>query len=613
MKEKYEREIEYHAQLLAKKRRLFNAVGYLKLLLVVLVLVAIVLIWRRGATTAYLLLTGALLLVTLAAWFYHAKIDRQVKLHRGLIAINGQYLDRIAGNWDHFPVLGREYVADTHPFVDDLDIAGHHSLFQMLNVAHTHHGRQRFAHDLTAADDDSVTIRRRQRAIGELAGKTAFTNLFQYHTKAIDASPRVIEAIAGLRDLSAVIRPLALRQLLLWVPPLVAIVFLVSLCAQWPLLRAVMGVVLVVQALIWIGGLPKTNRCLATINDSTAIFGHYAAVLDLLQAEHFDDPLLRQLQAALFTDETAAGPALRSLDSIISKTQVRHSGILWFPLNVLLLWDFRCAIHLSRWQERYGAHCETWFTTLGEFESLLCLAGLPNVCRGTTIPLIEETDGVASGRAVGHPLIPNETRVCNDLTMHGDILIISGSNMSGKTTFLRTVGVNLVLARAGAAVCAQEFRCSLFSLMSSMRISDDLGGGISTFYAELRQVGAIIEAARERPHLFFLIDELFRGTNSEDRLFGANAVIRELSERRVMGIITTHDLSLCALEDEYDNIHNYSFSERYEGDDMFFDYQMRRGKSRTTNARFLMKQIGILPPSDDINHNKERQQQTTAK
>jgi DNA mismatch repair ATPase MutS len=249
---------------------------------------------------------------------------------------------------------------------------------------------------------------------------------------------------------------------------------------------------------------------------------------------------------------------------------------------------------LQAWKEKYAPLAEEWFLAFGEFESLLSFSNLPNICSSVCIPVFDKSDKIIEVADIGHPLINNSIRVNNNLSVNNNIFIISGSNMSGKTTFLRTVGINLVLANAGSFVCAQKMTLSRFKIMTSMRVADNLNEGISTFYAELKKIKGIIDFANSNNNMIFLIDEIFKGTNSVDRFYGAKTVISKLDRLGVMGFITTHDLELCDLENQHIRIKNFSFSEHYENNQILFNYKITAGKSNTTNAKYLMEMIGIL-------------------
>jgi len=195
---------------------------------------------------------------------------------------------------------------------------------------------------------------------------------------------------------------------------------------------------------------------------------------------------------------------------------------------------------------------------------------------------------------MGHPLLVEAKRVCNHVEIDNDLGIITGSNMSGKTTLLRTVGINLVLAYAGTGTCAKKMECSIMEIFTSMRVTDDVNSGISTFYAELLRIKMIVDYSHQKENMIFLIDEIFRGTNSRDRIIGARNVIKNLHQKWIIGLISTHDLELCDLEYEKNcKSKNYHFEENFIGDEMKFDYQLRLGRSTTTNAQYLMKMVGI--------------------
>ena len=285
--------------------------------------------------------------------------------------------------------------------------------------------------------------------------------------------------------------------------------------------------------------------------------------------------------------------AIAELEKIMQRINIRYNILLYFIFNTFLLWDYECAFSLEKWKQKYAQQAKQWFHSLAEFESLLSFSNLPNINEHMCIPISSsEQRNIYQAEDLGHPLLPNEGRVYNDAKIDEKILIISGSNMSGKTTFLRTMGVNLVLAQAGSAVCASTMSFSLFKIATSMRIADDLSSGVSTFYAELKKIKTIIEVCRNHKNTLFLIDEIFRGTNSVDRLEGAKAVVMNLNELGAVGLITTHDLELCKLS-ETANFLNFSFSEYYENNEIKFDYKIKEGESTTTNAKYLMEMMGI--------------------
>ena len=270
-----------------------------------------------------------------------------------------------------------------------------------------------------------------------------------------------------------------------------------------------------------------------------------------------------------------------------------RNNAIFIIINILLLWDYQCMIQFEQWKSTSGSSLKKWIDTIGEFEALSSICNVIYENPNWTMPLISERKNIVKGNNMGHPLLNN--RVCNDISIDNNksILLITGSNMSGKSTFLRTVGINLILSYIGCSVCADSFECSIMEIFTCMRISDNLENNISSFYAEILRVKLIVESTKNNDNIFFLLDELFKGTNSKDRHAGAEALIRQLGNKGACGLISTHDLELSSLEYEYSKLKNYHFEEYYENNKLKFDYKIRRGVSTTSNAMYLIKMVGI--------------------
>lgn len=593
MKQKFQEIWERQNESRRKQERVFFILGGAKFLLLFGFFALCYVVYRADFSPLSLSLAGGGFALLVLFWVLHNRVHRALRQAKAVMDAARRYLDRMEGSWIAFADKGADCADAAHPYGMDLDMVGDASLFQLLNVTGSWHGRQRLAADLLRPQYTGEQVLRRQEAVAELSGMAEFACRFQSETGQIgtdDSIPKAVEALQlGKRFLSSRV----LRAAVVWLAPGAAAAALLSLALPYPALKLASGAWMALHLLLWALGLMRCKGLLDPLTRAPHSFGRYTKAITLLAETPLHAPLLRELQQ----ETKAALPALKQLDSIASKTQIKGNGILYFVLNALLLWDFRCAVRLDSWKARYGTDCENWFVCFGELESLLSLAVLPCVCEGCCRPEITAGESVLRAVNIGHPLLGNGQRVCNDFALEQEIGIISGSNMSGKTTFLRTVGINLVLANAGGLVCAASLQCTLFDVLTSMRIADDLSGGISTFYAELKRIAAILARAksgekRARP-VFFLIDEIFRGTNSEDRLYGARQVLLALQAQGAAGLITTHDLALCDLDKESKSIVNYSFSERYEKDEMFFTYRLQQGRSVSTNAKFLMKQIGI--------------------
>jgi DNA mismatch repair ATPase MutS len=308
-----------------------------------------------------------------------------------------------------------------------------------------------------------------------------------------------------------------------------------------------------------------------------------------------------------------ASTTLAKLSALVEYANVRHMPQMYFVLNVLFLWDAHIVNALQKWQQRHASHLATWLNTIADYEVLSSLSILKHDHSDWTFPRIITDGSGFKAQQLGHPLLDNAVRRCNDVDLDPTpgITIVTGSNMSGKSTLLRTVGINLVLAYAGAPVCATNLTCKLMPIYTSMRIRDDLAKSISTFYSELLKIKSILDAINNNENtVLILIDEIFRGTNSHDRYEGAVAVIKRLLKANTIALISTHDLALCDLERYHkDKISNIHFSEIFTDTGMEFDYILRPGISTTSNAAHLMRLIGLEvndehDKENKINHSK---------
>lgn len=586
--------IENSESFLKKNNPVFNLIGYLKVLLVLLLAAAGYYIYTRHFELFPVLSDIAILAVLSALWLYHDKLYKEISYHKGILEINKRHLDRLSGKWTSFEDTGAELSGPEHPYALDLDIVGKNSLFQLLNTTHTWFGRQKFAEDLLKQDYSRDELLKRQEAVGELSLDIGFLNDMEYRFSQIGSGNSILALANELKTRSLYIKSCIIKLILSYLPVITVICIAASLIFDNKYIDISAYSLPVIQGIIWICALLKTVRYLGTTARMPYKLSHYSDIIEILQKRDFKSEKLNQINNELCSSEVSAAKALKELGKISERINIRNNGLMCLILNVLFLWDCGCALMLEEWKSRYSDASEKWFLLLGELESLLSFSIFPGIINNSCLPDITETDNKIEAPGLGHPLLQNETRVNNDLKLRDNILIISGSNMSGKTTFLRTVGINLVLAQAGSFVCAEHMSCSMLKIMTSMRITDDLNQGVSTYYAELKRIKGIIELAANNRNMVFLIDEIFKGTNSADRFTGARTVLSRLDSLGVIGLITTHDLQLCDLADEHPRIRNYSFSEQYREDSISFDYKLRAGKSTTTNARFLMKMVGII-------------------
>jgi len=355
----------------------------------------------------------------------------------------------------------------------------------------------------------------------------------------------------------------------------------------------------------WIAILPVIpniliiRRTLQKVNDThrqtthaDKALSHYASLIQHIENQSFETPLLKQLSFAF--GEHQAHQQIRRLSYIIGQLNVRYN-IFAFLLNLGGLWDLHWVYRLEKWKVNNKAYLSLWFENLAQFEALSSFANVHYNNPDWVFPEFQEITEIKA-TALGHPLIQQNKRITNDFSSptQGHIKLITGSNMAGKSTFLRTVGLNIALANIGSPVCAQKFQLPLLKVYTSMRTQDALHESTSSFYAELKRLKFIIEAVERGEQIYFLLDEILKGTNSRDRHTGSKALIRQLIEAKGGGIIATHDLELGALEAQYGGaIENLRIEVEIEGGKLHFDYKLKKGVSQSFNATILMQQMGI--------------------
>lgn len=505
--------------------------------------------------------------------------------------INEDSLLRIQGDWNSFTDDGTEFIDLNHRYLQDLDIFGKGSLFQFMNNTVTFSGRRKLRDFLVQPAKSINEIIERQEAIRELAPRLEWRQ--QYRTEGM---------------LEPVIQDP--QDLLLWVnhtnkfylnAPTIIIFRLmpvITICFgifAWinpqPAYYILIGA-LVIQFIMLKIHVKQRETILGIAAKYVQNLKAYHKMLDLLEKEEYSATFLSELKNRLKSQGMTAGEQIRKLEKIAESIANRHNQF-YFIFNILLLLDYQFVFALEKWKEQYGSSIQKWLDIIAEFEALSSLAGLTYDFPEWTTPELSEEAAFFKAEGMAHPLL--HSGVANDLKFEPpqNILLITGSNMSGKSTLLRTAGINLVLAYAGGNVCAQTFKCSLMDIYTCMRVNDNLEQNISSFYAELMRIKMMVKAVDEGRIIFFLLDEIFKGTNSIDRHTGARVLIKKLSKAKLLGLVSTHDLELGDLEKDSPWIKNYHFEEYYENNQICFDYKLRLGVSNTRNAAYLMKLAGI--------------------
>lgn len=550
------------------------------------------LFWQGHRLAAFLTLSAVVVIFTFLV-IRHRSWKEKRDFAQVLLKINIISLERLAGGWPSFPDTGSEFADERHPYTEDLDIFGPNSLFQYINTTRTYFGRKRLKEALSQPLKKADEIRAHQKAVLELAEKPDWRqNLEASGMSVAGEDPSLLIRWAAAEN--SLYRHPAVVFVCRALPCLTILLFTAACFHEISYVLPLLFLFLQAGLLFWrrkdmAGSFGIANRYKETVKT-------YARMLSLLQSEPFSSPLMNELQSSLLSRQgSSAREQIKKLESAVDKTYMRFSQF-YFLYNIITLWDFQCQIALEAWKEKSGRFLTKWLHALGEAESLASLSLIAFDNPHWAMPDISLQGSGFTASDLAHPLLGGK-RVGNDLTIThpGEIFLITGSNMSGKSTLLRTAGINLVLAYAGAPVSARSFSCVPMDIYTSMRINDDLSSSTSSFYAELLRIKTILDAAKkkERP-LFFLLDEVFRGTNSLDRHTGARYLLKMLSKSGALGLVSTHDLELGELASEKGSkIKNFHFREEYRDGALHFDYRLYPGVSTTKNALFLMKMAGI--------------------
>ncbi len=549
---------------------------------------------------------AALLSFGVLVWL-HARVLSAEDLAWRFWRVNENAAQRAQGEWQALPEDGAEFQDPEHPFSADLDLFGPRSLFQFMNVAHTSYGHAALARHLSSIDSRDAIIER-QRAVREIAPQLDFRQELEAYTlrNANPPGQRASQTHAAL-DLQPLISwaesapALLPRTGLVWaarlLPPLTLLGFLLSKFLDLSLVFWALPLVLQIVLTLTTG--QDAARVFNAVSASPGAFSRLRPTLRSIEARELEAPLLRSLGGVLGKGARSASEQMRRFEGVLGWFELRHNGMVYPFINVLFLWDVHCVVALEKWQKQSGRALAPWLQTLGEWEALSSLAGLAHDNPEFTFPELASEASVFEASGLGHPLIPARVRVDNDVILNGagSALLVTGSNMSGKSTLLRAMGLAAVLGLAGTAVCAGQMRLSAMQVYTSMRISDSLSAGVSHFYAELKKLRAALSAAKGEFSVFFLLDEILHGTNSEERQIGARWILSELIAAGATGAVSTHDMALCALPPNLmHRVRTVHLRESVEGEQMTFDYKVRPGPVSGGNALLLMRSLGLDVP-----------------
>ncbi len=507
-----------------------------------------------------------------------------------LSKINSDELLRNKGTLDGFDP-GLEFASTEHPYHNDLDIFGKNSLFQLINRCTTIWGRITLAKWLSyKADSEEILMR--QKGIMELSENIDWLQEFQATGLHNENKSDISKFQTWLKS-DQTISGNAFYNIIRFLGPLVMIIILVLvifsvITYHWIFL----GIVL--NSLILLSVLDRVKHIHENTTEAIKSLKSLEALIILVEKGDFKSARLSEIQSIYLENTPKVSLKISSLNRILQNLDNRSNQI-YHLFNLLFLLDLHYAIQAEHWKIKQPDNIEPWFEAMGEFEGLASFAGMTFANPGYVFPEILKGEHILYAQNLGHPLIPAKSRIANDFSLEGlgSIGMITGSNMAGKSTFLRTVGVNMVLAQAGGPVCAEKFGLTISQVFSSMRTQDNLEENISSFYAELNRIKQLLQITSDANPVFFLLDEILKGTNSHDRHLGAVSLVHQLREENTSGLISTHDIDLAKEATEGRKVSNYSFNSTINRDEIIFDYKLTPGICESFNASKLMKKMGI--------------------
>jgi hypothetical protein len=588
----YAQRLEARRAAVARHEGRHHSIGYLRLLVFAAAAVVAWLAWWRGALSPLWLILPAAVFIGLIVW--HERVLRARRAGERAAAYYKRALARLDGEWAGHGETGDRFLDHAHPYAEDLDLFGKGSLFELLCTARTRRGEDVLAGWLLAPAEPSV-LQARHAAVEELRGMLDLREDLAALGEDVRAGVHP-EALAVWGEQAPIIEARRARVIAFLIPCLLAMGG-----ALWAALgfRDLFVVMFAVEVIFIVRYRRAVARVVESVEQPAHDLALLAQVLGRLERERFAAPLLVELRAALDVEGQLPSERIGHLSRLIELLDSRDNLAMRI-VGPLLLWTEQLAFAIEAWRRRSGPALRRWLDAVGQMEALCALAAYAWEHPADPFPEFESgadcVDACFDGQELAHPLLAESRAVRNSVKLGGElrVLIVSGSNMSGKSTLLRTIGTNVVLAQAGAPVRARRLRLSPLALGASIRVMDSLQGGTSRFYAEITRLHQIMELATGGLAALFLLDELLHGTNSHDRRIGGEAIVRGLVDRGAVGLLTTHDLALAhiaeALAPRAVNVH---FEDHLENGRMSFDYRLRAGVVEKSNALELMRSVGL--------------------
>ena len=549
--------------------------------------------WDKGIIYFYIV-SAIFAMIFFRLVNYHDELKQRKRFLKSRLTVLNSYIARARGTWRKRSNDGSIYLKNDRPQDVDLHIFGAGSIFQYICAARTKRGRDLLAAAFNPEPPDFNEVRNRQRGVAELLQRPRLSLDLEAYARLMPNNHDTSELIVSVEE---ELPPLGKIYLLRFVVP---IILIAACAAAWHSFidKFLLPIFMLFPLAVAIVAIPAVNELLAPLKIISKELRLYRAIFERLESTNFNSNRLNAVRDIL-TDEVSAAEKLKTLSLLVDAAAARQNPIFFILGNAIFLSDFFLVTAFMRWRVDAANHLRTWLDAFAEVEVLISLASIGQTRTTYCFPTFyEEAEPHLKVEGLTSLLVADAKGVPNDVELHASTTIITGANMSGKTTWIRTLAAAVMVAYSGAPVCAKNFSVSRLTVLTSIRVNDDISQGVSTFYAELLRIKSMIEYTEKNLPILACIDEIFKGTNVNDRVIGAKEAIRRLTNDRSITLVTTHDFQLCDMVGENPKISNAHFEEYYEGDEIKFDFKLRKGRTHTTNAKYLLRMAGILPPEE---------------
>jgi len=504
------------------------------------------------------------------------------------IKINETEIRVLEGNFS-FLKTGEEFIDPTHVYSNDIDLFGRGSFFQYINRTSTKQGAKELAKTIT--ENHILSIDKKQEVLKELSQKVAWRQHFSALASLVTTRYSTKEILDFIQNYSTVFSLIVSKLPIVFSLISIVLIALVSFTIiPFSILILWVFIGLGITALFF----KKTQEIYVRADKAKATFKQYYLLLQEIENRKFSSAKLQEKQQIIQSEKLQASVIFKQFSKILDAFDQRNNLLIAFVGNAFFLWDLRNAVKVEIWITNYKHTVKKWFEVIAFFDAQNSLANFQYNHPEYTFPKVQKQDAIIKAVGLGHPLLNSEKRIDNDFNIYDqEFFIVTGANMAGKSTFLRTVSLSIVMANVGLPVCAKSYIYNPVKLITSMRTSDSLADDESYFYSELKRLKFIVDTI-DKDDYFIILDEILKGTNSKDKAIGSKKFIEKLVSSKSTGIIATHDVSLCELATDFSEIKNYYFDAEISNDELYFDYLFKKGVCKNMNASFLLKKMEII-------------------